>query len=275
MGTFQAIILGIIQGLTEFLPISSSGHLVLFQQFFGLKEPELYFDISVHLGTMVAVFIYFIRDIQAILSSVTRSTVLFFSQKASLSDLYQEPDFKLAILIVIGSVPTAIIGVLFKKISDQLFSSLSIVGVTLIITGLILWATRFVKSEGKPIGGFSAKDALSIGVMQGLAIIPGISRSGSTIAVGLFLGLNRETAARFSFLLSIPAIMGAAVLILKDISEGMAIPVKEMLIGGVTACVIGYLSLRFLVYIVKKGQMYFFAPYCFLVGFLILVWRFF
>ncbi len=201
MSSFQAIILGIIQGLTEFLPISSSGHLVLFQHIFGLKEPELFFDICVHLGTLVAVIIFFRKDLITIITSLIHGSVKFIKKEASLSELFQKPDIKLAVLIVIGSVPTAILGLLFKKISDQLFSSLIIVGVMLIVTGIILWCTRWIKKNGRLIDGFSIKNSLVIGIIQGLAIIPGISRSGSTIAFGLFLGIERETAARFFYLL--------------------------------------------------------------------------
>lgn len=270
MEPVQAAILGIIQGLTEFLPISSSGHLVLFQHLFGIKEPELFFDISVHAGTLIAVIIFFRREIQSVLVSLLRFMGLLFKKEAALGDMWEDADVKLAVLIIIGSVPTGIIGLLFRRISDQLFSSVFLVGCALLVTGLLLWITRRIEKEGKDLNGFSVKDALLIGAVQGLAITPGISRSGSTIATGLLLGLSRETAARYSFLLSIPAIIGAEILSLKDVS----VEAFDMatLLGTVMAGVVGYFALALLVYIVKKGQLHFFSPYCWVVGAVVMIW---
>ncbi len=278
MEPFQAVILGTVQGLTEFLPVSSSGHLVIFQQLFGLKESELYFDISVHLGTLVAVTIYFRKELTAIIGSLLRCGAPLFKGKSSLTETYSDPDIKLAILIVLGSVPTAILGLLLNTVSDRLFSSVLIVGSMLVVTGLILfmtgcllWSTCWLKESGEDISDFSIKRALIVGLVQGVAIIPGISRSGSTIAVGLFLGLNRESAAKYSFLLSIPAILGAAVLILKGIPADSAIDSGSLIIGLLTSCLVGYVSLRFLMHIVKKGNLHLFAPYCWLAGLAALV----
>ncbi|MCP4108926.1 MAG: undecaprenyl-diphosphatase UppP [Desulfobacteraceae bacterium] len=270
MNTIQAIILGIIQGLTEFLPISSSGHLVIFQHLFGMKEPALFFDISVHMGTLAAVIIFFRKDIWSIIISVVNSVGLVLKKQASLADVYKNPDIKLTLLIIIGSVPTAFLGLMFKEIADQLFSSVFIVGCTLIITGSFLWLTRLVKKNIKNIEKFSVKDALVIGVAQGIAIIPGISRSGSTIATGFFLGLDRETATRYSFLLSIPAILGAEILSLKDVSVH-AID-TTIILGTLTAGIVGYGALNLLVYMIKKGQLHIFAPYCWLAGVAALIW---
>ena len=270
MDPIQAIILGIIQGLTEFLPISSSGHLVLFQHIFGLKEPEIFFDISVHAGTLIAVIVYFRKDLQSIIISITRVLSMMLRGEMSYRDAWNDSDIKLAILIIIGTIPTAIIGLLFKRVADQLFSSIFIVGCALIVTGVFLWVTRMIKTEGNGIESFSGKDALLIGFAQGLAITPGISRSGSTIVVVLLLGMNRETAARYSFLLSIPAILGATILSLKDIS---AHDLDLMiLVGTITAGIVGYCALKLLVYIVKKGQMHLFSPYCWIVGAVALIW---
>ncbi|MFO7667610.1 MAG: undecaprenyl-diphosphate phosphatase [Desulfobacterales bacterium] len=265
MNIFQAIILGIIQGLTEFLPVSSSGHLVLFQHLFGLKEAELFFDISVHIGTLVAVFIFFRKDICSIIISVFCYCKILF-KKGSLSGANEDPDLRIALLIITGSIPTAIIGLFFHKIADQLFSSVLIAGSMLILTGIILFLTRFVSSPQKRDALFSIRDSFIIGISQGLAIMPGLSRSGTTIATGLFLGLNHETAARYSFLLSIPAILGASLLSFKDISGNMPLPVKTSLAGAFAACVTGYFALRFLFYIVKKGRLHYFSPYCLIIG---------
>jgi len=272
MEPLQAILLGIIQGLTEFLPVSSSGHLVIFQHLFGLKEPELFFDISVHLGTLAAVIIFFWKEIRAIIIAILRFAGMYFKKEVSFSHIYEDIDTKLAFLIVVGTIPTAILGLLFHKVADLIFSSVVLVGFMLLLTGFLLFGTRWVKKKvGEGVEHFSIKDALIIGLMQGIAIIPGISRSGSTIAVGLLLGLNRETAAKYSFLLSIPAILGAGVLGLKDISAYPAFTLKASLIGTFTSCIVGYSALRLLVYIVKKGRIHIFAPYCWFAGLMALM----
>lgn len=265
MNILQAIILGIVQGLTEFLPVSSSGHLMLFQHLFGLTEAELLFDVILHLGTLVAVFIFFRQDIYAIIVSVIR-----YCRKAlttgSFSPASEDPDLKLALLIIIGSIPTAIIGLLFHKIADRLFSSLLISGSMLIATGIILFFTRFVKRSAKEVSLFSIKDSLIIGISQGLAVMPGLSRSGTTIATGLFLGLNHETAAKYSFLLSIPAILGASLLSFGDLAGNTHIPLTAYLAGALVACITGYLALNFLFYIVRRGRLHYFSPYCIAIG---------
>jgi undecaprenyl-diphosphatase len=218
MNSTEAILLGIIQGLTEFLPVSSSGHLVLFQQIFGLKEAELFFDVCVHLGTLVAVIAVFHREIQNIITALLRLLSLAGQKEKILQQVESDPDSKMALLIIIGSIPTAVLGFMFHSIADKLFSSSFLIGLMLTVTGLLLWITRRAKPgvKGTGIEDFSRTKAFIIGIVQGLAIIPGISRSGSTISIGLLLGIDRETAARYSFLLSIPAIVGAGLLSLKD-----------------------------------------------------------
>ena len=269
MELIHAVILGIVQGLTEFLPVSSSGHLVIFQHLFGLKESELFFDVSVHMGTLAAVIIFFWKEIRSIIISLLRFSESLIKREIHFSHIHEDADLKLALMIIIGSVPTAIIGLLLKKASDQIFSSVPIAGAMMIITGLFLWVTRWFKKEGSK--KFSIKEALLIGIVQGLAVMPGISRSGSTIAAGIFLGLNREMAARYSFLLSIPAILGAEILVLKDLS-GLNIPISSTITGTVSAFIVGYFSLKLLLYIVKKGQLHIFAPYCWIIGLAALIW---
>lgn len=273
MDPIEAIILGIIQGLTEFLPVSSSGHLVLFQQLFGLKKAELFFDICVHLGTLLAVMVVFRQEVKAIIVALLR-LFSFQRQKTPFPQkLESDPELKMAILIVIGCIPTAVLGYLFHSVADWLFSSAFIAGVMLIVTGLLLWITRRVKSgaDRVSIDGFSKKKALVIGIVQGLAIIPGISRSGSTISIGLLLGLDREMAARYSFLLSIPAILGAGLLSFKDGLAQTNLAVQISLLGAATAGLVGYGALKSLLHIVKKGHLYVFAPYCWLAGTLAII----
>ena len=271
MQPFEAIILGAVQGLTEFLPVSSSGHLVIFQYLFNLKEPEVLFNVGVHMGTLIAVIIFFRKDLHSIIASVFSFFNGILKKKVSFADATQDMDIKLALLIIVGTIPTGILGLFFHTIVDRIFSSVVLVGLMLIVTGLLLIITVWIKNNGKSIKRFSFKEALIIGLMQGISILPGISRSGSTIAVGLFMGLERETAARFSFLLSIPAIIGATILEFKDISTYPSAQIISMLIGAFTSCLVGYGALGSLLYIVKKGRLHFFAPYCFAAGVIALI----
>ncbi len=272
MEPMQAIILGVIQGLTEFFPVSSSGHLVIFQQMMGLKEPVLMFDISLHVGTLVAIVIYFFNDILSILKSLIRSVPTLFRGEAGQFLSQDASDIKMAWLIIAGSLPTAVIGFGFHLISHILFSSLTIVGLSLMITGGILLGTRWVHPGKDSVLDVSIKKALFIGTIQGLAVMPGISRSGSTISAGLFLGVNRETAIRYSFLLSIPAILGALLLqFLTDSAGAGNVSLGIIATGLVTSLIIGYAALSLLVKMVQKGQLYFFTPYCFVLGVVALI----
>ena len=266
MNLTQAVLLGVVQGLTEFLPVSSSGHLILFQNLLGLKEPLLAFDISVHVGTLLAVIAYFYKDIIAMLKALGRLLSGRFSRRASAGPWTQDRDIRMALLIVTGSIPTAFLGLLFKEIAETLFSSVTIVGITLMITGAILWGTRRLGENGHGIRRFTAGGSLLVGIVQGLAIIPGISRSGSTIAAGLYLGLDRETAARFSFLLSIPAVAGAGLLGAMDLVPQSGLPLALIAAGTLVSCGVGYASLKLLVWMVGRGRLHFFAPYCFVLG---------
>ncbi len=271
MNTLEAIILGTIQGLTEFLPVSSSGHLVLFQNLFGLHEPELLFDICLHVGTLAAVLIVFYREIFQILTALVQLPGRLKSAGGIRNLLAGDESIRMALLIVVGSIPTAAIGLLFKEITDQLFGSLTIVGCMLLVTGTLLWQTRRIRSKGRPIERTSLKDALLVGLVQGLAILPGISRSGSTIATALFLGVDRKVAGRYSFLLSIPAILGALILGLDTPELHTTIPLGTILAGSVISAVVGWLALVILLRVVDRGQLHRFAPYCWAVGAITLV----
>ncbi len=273
MNFAEAIILGIIQGLTEFLPVSSSGHLVLLQQLLGLKEAEIFFDVCVHLGTLVAVIIVFRQEIKSIVTALLRLLTLAGQKDRMLSMIESDPELKMALLIVIGSIPTALLGLAFSGIADRLFASVFIVGLMLIVTGALLWLTRWTTKRVQPPGvdRLTPKNAFIIGIVQGLAIIPGISRSGSTISIGLLLGIKREIAARYSFLLSIPAIVGAGLLSLKEGLSGTDVIIQIPLVGAAAAAIVGYAALRALLHVVKKGSLYVFAPYCWLVGILAII----
>lgn len=271
MHIYQAVTLGIVQGLTEFLPISSSGHLIIGQHLFGMHEAELVFDVCLHVGTLVAVLFYFRQDLISMISSLFRVTRQIMKKDMTLQDAWALPDIKMVVLIIVGTLPTVVIGLFFKSIAETVFSSLLIVGCSLIVTGLLLWFTRYMKPGPLGLQNFSLGKSVVIGIIQGLSITPGISRSGSTIATGLFLKLDRELAARYSFLLSIPAICGAAILSLKDTQGPGTVSIPAMACGMVAACISGYLALSLLVFIVKKGRLFAFAPYCWLLGIAVIV----
>ena len=256
----QAIFLGIIQGLTEFLPISSSGHLVFFQSLFGMRESQLFFDVMLHLGTLLTVVVYFRADIWKIAQGLG----------AILKRRYKHPpQVKLFLLIILATIPTGLMGILFRDWFESLFSKPKIVGVMLLITGLVLYLTRWAKREGRKIEKMGWVDSILIGIAQGLAIIPGISRSGATISTGLFCGLDRELSAKFSFLLSIPAILGATFLEFRKIEPGVEI--WTGLIGMMIAFLVGLFSLTFLVRMIKLGWVGKFSYYCWFLGVIIII----
>ncbi|KPJ78817.1 MAG: hypothetical protein AMJ54_01665 [Deltaproteobacteria bacterium SG8_13] len=266
MSPFEAILLGIVQGLTEFLPISSSGHLVLFQHLLGFRQPEILFDVCLHVGTLAAVCAVFFKDILQITTTILRLPAK--SRAAGgLKNLYRADEaVRMAALIVLGSVPTGLLGLLFHQYAERIFTSVALVGVMLLVTGCMLWFTRRVTDRGRPALGLTAKDALLVGLAQGMAILPGISRSGATISAALVVGVDRKTAGRYSFLLSIPAILGALLLEADASMSQTSIPVSTMLIGAVAAAGVGYAALKILLFVVHRGKIYRFAPYCWLVG---------
>ena len=274
MELYQGIILGIIQGLTEFLPVSSSGHLVLGQIFFGITESQLPFDISVHMGTLLAVLVVYASDIRAILVSVFGFISKAVTLKPITHLLKEDKNLQLAGLIIIGSIPTAFIGLILKQFEHILFASEVLVGFMLILTGTILWTSKnFYFSKSKK-DGFSIKKALIIGVGQGLAVIHGISRSGTTIALGMFLGLDRHNAAKFSFLLSIPAILGAQILSIKDMINSRLVIDSITIYATIVSFITGLLALKLLLSLVHSGRFHLFAPYCWLIGSLVLLSKF-
>jgi len=259
----EALILGVVQGATEFLPISSSGHLVIVPELFGLPSPPLAFDVFVHLATLVAVVAYFYRDVSRLVLCVVAPRRLG----------RQELKYWRRILawLVVGSVPAALAGFLLNDFFEELFASTLAVGLFLVLTSLLLWGADFalgrVARRTDGMDGMRAPDALIVGCFQALAIAPGLSRSGSTIAAGVFLGFDRATAAHFSFLLSIPAILGAFVFSLKDIGGAMAGGSgAAYLVGALAAAVSGFLAIFFLMRYLKRHRLRLFAIYTLLVG---------
>lgn len=271
MEMIRAIFLGVIQGLTEFFPVSSSGHLVIFQQMFGLEEPEILFDVCVHVGTLVAVLVYFRNDIRRMILAVWRGLVSVATRGQQGEKPGDDADFRLAMMIIVGSVPTAVIGLGFHRIAEILFSSSSTVGIALLVTAGLLMGTRAKDAAAVPSGGLTWGRALLIGVVQGVAIIPGISRSGATIATALYLGVDRDLAGRFSFLLSIPAILGALLLSLVTETAG-TLSIGMIAAGVLAAAGVGYFALSVLMPMVRRGRIFYFAPYCAVVGIAAILW---
>lgn len=260
----EALILGVVQGVTEFLPISSSGHLVIAKSFLGsVRDPGILFEVLVHLGTLLAVLVFFRKDIGNLLLSLTDA--------GSLSEGERKEGRKMVLAVVAGTLPTVVIALLFKDIFEELFSSVKIVACMLFITGLLLFFSDRVKERRRE--KVTLKDALIIGIVQGGAIIPGISRSGSTIATGLFMGINGEKAAKFSFLLSIPAILGAVVLHAKDISGLSNGHMMPYMAGIASSALSGFFSIKVLMKVVAGRRLKLFAFYCWAVGIAALIYN--
>lgn len=268
MTTFQAIFLGIIQGLTEFLPVSSSGHLVLFSQLFEVQEPSLVFEVMVHVGTLLAVLVVFRSEVQLLFTSLLK---LLRNPQQAERLVKEDQGCRLLVGIVIGTLPTVAVAFLFKQHIEQFFSSSLLVGIMLIITGFVLYATERHSRE-KRSRNLSFLDALIVGLGQALAILPGLSRSGTTISMGLLRGLDRNQAASFSFLLAIPAILGALVLSLGDLVGGaVTLSWGNLLAGLITSALTGYLAIRFFLNMVRQGKLIWFSYYTWSVGVLVIV----
>ena len=241
----QAIFLAIIQGLTEFLPISSSGHLVIFQKLFGLKPPVL-FDILVHVGTLGAIIAYFLKP----LLKISKHTLL---------------------LVIIGTIPAIVVGLFLQRYITQIFDSLKLVGVALLMTaGLLLVSKRF-KLLNRRFKYLKWQDALFVGIFQVLAILPGVSRSGSTIVAGLARKLDRETAFRFSFYLAIPAILGALALQIPDLIDWQVNYLSQGILGMIIAGAVGYEALKILEKTLLGAKFWLFGIYCLVLGIVILL----
>ncbi|MFH0738111.1 MAG: undecaprenyl-diphosphate phosphatase [Candidatus Micrarchaeota archaeon] len=241
MDAYQAILLGFVQGVTEWLPISSSAHLALAQRFFGIQS-SIPFDIILHLGTLLAVLAYYRSDIVSILSGILKK---------------DEKSIRIASLIVICAVPTAIIGLLFKDFFGSMFTNPIHIAIALSITGIFLILASGKNGDSSP----SAKDALIIGIAQGIAVAPGISRSGATIGTALFLGIDKAEAARFSFLAGVIPILGAAILEGRH-AFGESFEPLTLAAGFMAAAVAGYLSIGFFLDILKRSRLHYFGYYC-------------
>ncbi len=256
MEILKIVILGIVQGLTEFLPISSSGHLVILQKLFNITQNQLLISVLLHFGTLIPVLIVFWDDIKEILFFKKEKRYFIF-------------------LIIIASIPTALMGIFFEDFFEKLFSSALSTAAMLIVTGFILYLGDKLADYDKEITNFKWLNAILVGIAQGIAIIPGISRSGSTITASLIQGLKKEDAARFSFILSIPVIGGAGLLKVGEaVSNGVTnFNITAIILGIISSIISGYIAIRYFIYILKKQKLIYFSYYCWIVGTFILLYE--
>ena len=267
MTYLQAVILGIVQGLTEFIPVSSSGHLVLVPHFLGWHFPKtetFIFDVLVQWGTLVAVIVYFWHDLVTIGTAFLRG----IAQHTPFAD----PDSRMGWYLILATIPAVVIGLLFKDFFEEAFSNPKMTGVFLLLTALLLVVSETVGHRNRSMETLTWKDSLFIGFSQALALLPGVSRSGATIAGGMSRHIDRSSAARFSFLMSVPVMLGAGLLAFKDLAElpdagGFLMP---LLVGFCAAAVSGYIAIRWLISYLSKHSLYLFAVYCTVLGLIVI-----
>ena len=266
MTPLEAVILGIVQGLTEPLPVSSSAHLVIVPAIIpGFHQPTVFFDVVLHLGTLIAILFFLRRDIGALMVSLLPATWQEGGPAASLAES-RTAERRLIGLIVVATFLTGAIGILFKARLERLFESVETTASMLFLTGVLLFLSDRVRNPQRRKEGMNLTDGIVIGLVQAAALVPGISRSGSTIAFGIFRGLERETAARFSFLLSIPAIAGAAALKAAELTQLSAGEMPALAAGFLTAAFTGFLALKLLFLMIRRTGLGPFAYYCWAVG---------
>lgn len=280
MSLLEAILMGIIQGVTEFLPVSSSGHLALFKIFFDVKDVGLLFDVILHLGTLIAIFAVYYKDIWkmiregfAIIADASRNIGIFFSnlankKKGGYHHVVCNGYRKFVMLVIVSTIPTGIIGVLDASLVEMASKILIVPGVCLIITSMLLLLADHSKGGDKMPKQVTYSNAFIIGIAQGIATMPGLSRSGTTIAACLLSGFNRKFAVKYSFIMSIPAVLGSLVFELSDLASASftSTEILYYLVGMAVAAVVGYICIKVMLYIVRQKRFTGFAIYCFLVG---------
>lgn len=270
MDILQAVILGVVQGLTEFLPISSSGHLVLFAALLNVNEPGMFLEIMLHFGTLIAVFAAFWPEV----SLLIKSALTMLRNPARIGQLVKEDaGCRLVLVIILATLPIAVVGLAAEDLIARFFGNPAFTGAMLCVTGTILFISSRVRRGGKQLEEISFGDGLAVGLAQALAVLPGISRSGTTIAAGLLRGIRRESAAKFSFLLSIPAVLGSQLLAVKELvaDPGISASLPTAVVGALSAAVTGYLAIRLLLSFVRRGKLTAFAYYTWFVGLIVLL----
>lgn len=289
MSVLESILLGIVQGLTEFLPVSSSGHLAIIQNFFHIDTgSSILFDILLHIGTLLVVFIVYWKDIWKLiveavhmLGDVFSNLGTFFKNKGAKNKrpykrIVRTNYRKFVVLLILSTIPTAIMGVLGQKLITNASQTLLVPGICLLITGVLLLISDRAKNCNKIPKDISYGQGVIVGVAQGFATLPGLSRSGTTITACLLCGFDRKFAVKYSFILSIPAILGAAILEIKDvgqevITQGM---VGTYAAGMIAAALVGYICIRTMLVVVRNKKFKYFAFYCFAVGIISIVGHF-
>ena len=265
MTYWMSIVLGFIQGVAEFLPISSSGHLSIFQNWFGLEEPDNLFNVLLHFATLIAVCVVYWRDIVDMITEFFRGVAALTNRKADRGPV--PPARRLVMMVILGTLPLVLVLPIEDKV-EALGGSNLFVGIALLLTGVILFVSDRMAKGRKNANTATVKDALLVGCAQAIAVVPGLSRSGCTIAAGMAVGFERTFAVRFSFLLSLPAVLGATLLkvidVAKDGVDTALLPIY--LVGMVVAGVVGYFSIRLVNLLAQKNKFGKFAYYCWAMG---------
>lgn len=276
MTYFEAVVLGLVQGLAEFLPISSSGHLALLQQFFGIKEDNvLLFAVLLHVGTLISVFIVYWKDIWELIVELFLTIKDIFTGKGLRLD--ERPVRKLGVMIIVATIPTGLIGILFNDFFDGLYNSIVPIGVGLLVTGCLLVIAERMGTSNRGIKEMNFRNAIFVGVVQGIAICPGISRSGSTLFGSLLCNLDRTFAVKFVFLISIPSILGSAVMEAPDaIAAGMNMSdLGPIVVGMIVAAVSGLIAIKTMIKVVSNKKLNYFSYYVWLLGIFVIAFGLF
>ncbi len=277
MDWLQALLMGIFQGLTEYLPVSSSGHLAIAGNLLGIEDPDkiMMFTVAVHVATVLSTLVILYKEIIWIVKGLFRKSSPQTASPYGIRSLNMEQNYVLN--IIISMIPVGIVGLFFKDFVEEQFDSLMVVGICLLVTALLLSFSYFAKPREKE--HISMKDAFIIGIAQALAVLPGLSRSGSTIGTGLLLGDKKESLAQFSFLMVIPPILGEALLNVKKMAEiGIeqamnGISTSSLIVGFIAAFVVGCIACKWMINLVKRGKMIYFAVYCAVVGISVIIWQ--
>lgn len=274
-----ALVLGTLQGVTEFLPVSSSGHLVIAGGLFKLEEPGLLWNAILHLATTAAIIFAFRRDLLNLTRAFIRGSSEYLRSFDKERAFEADPLFKMSLLVIIASLPVCVIGFLFEERLSGLFDSPLHAGVALLATGSILWLSRYVKRDPMEGEEVKARGAMEMGLVQTFALIPGISRSGTTITCGMVRGIRSDDAARFSFMITILPLMGVGLItMIRQLNNaaggnpGVALN-APLLIGSIAAAVSGYIAIIFLMRILRRGKLHYFSWYCWTVGLFAIIWQ--
>ncbi len=287
MSLFKAILLGMIQGATEFLPISSSGHLAIAKKLFGMGDVGTSFDVFLHIGTLVAVFIVYWKDISKLIQNGIGIIADSFHNLFQLIESKRnntEPTYrkvinssyrKFAMLVIVSTIPTGILGIMGEKLIDDAATSLMIPGICLLVTAVLLFVSDQIEDGDKTPKKTTYANAAFMGVCQGIATLPGLSRSGTTITAGLLCGLKRDFAVKYSFIMSIPAIIGAAIIKIPDMRDDMAANnALGYVAGAIMAAIVGYVCIKTMLVIVRNKKFKYFSYYCAVVGLIAIIGSF-